>query len=92
MNETIKSVEITNWQEYLSKLEGSQRELILDNPKQIEKMTNEQFKEGFSNLVGTNYSSYLKKLIKKMMEKLTNKQREVFLKLYWESQTEREVV
>ena len=83
--------QITNWEEYLFEFEGSQKEILLDNPKQIEKMTDQQFKEGFSDLIGTNYSPHLEKLIKKMMDELTDKQRQVLLKIYWESKTEREV-
>ncbi len=79
------------WEEYLETLESPQTELILDNPNLVEAMSEETFREGVANLMGTNYSPKLNRVIALMMDALTDKQRNVLNLIYWESKSLREV-
>lgn len=86
-----KNWNVNEWENYLKEIESPQTELLLDDPNYLNFLSEEKFKEGVSELIGTNYSSNLNAVIVLLMERLTKKQRTVLDLIFWQSKTLREV-
>ena len=86
-----KNWNVNDWENYLKEIESPQTELLLRNPNYVELMSEEQFREGVINLMGTNYYPQLNNIVSLLMDGLTEKQKNVLHYIFWESKTLREV-
>ena len=72
------------WEEYLSSIEISQKELLVDDYEIINNLSEERHKEGFSNLIGENFHPELKRFIDLVLNKLSPLQKKVLHYIFWE--------
>ena len=79
------------WEAYLTELEVDQTEVLLNQAGIVEAMPEDYYQEGFSELIGTNYSEKLSNMIALLMQALTERQQAVLKLLFWESKTIGEV-
>ncbi len=75
------------WESYLTEIEADQTEAILSQAGIVEQMPEDYYQEGFSELIGTNYSEKLTNMVSLLMQALTDRQQAVIKLLSWESYT-----
>lgn len=83
----MKGWSAEEWEKYLSELETPLTEKLLDEPYAVEQMSIERHEEGFSSLMGQNYTPHLKGLYGMVIDTLTPLQQKVITDIYWNHRT-----
>lgn len=79
------------WEEYLSNLDVPLTEKLLDDPIAVEQLSTQDHENGFSKLIGQNYTPKLGGLYAIIIEELTPLQRNVITQIYWNSMSLSEI-
>ena len=95
MKKISKSWSADTWEAYLSSLETQQTECLLEDPTQIENLSNEAH-EDFWALIdrdeqGKRDKSQLRSLIQTCLDVVSPREREILKKIFWENKSERAV-
>ena len=87
-----KSWSQATWEAYLDSLETKQQESLLDEPGDIENLSEEEYKD-FWMLVDKEEEEKerLKELVRASLDELTHKERKVIRKMFWEDKSERTI-
>lgn len=85
--DNLKQWRADEWEEYLSNIDVPLTEKLLDNPRAVENLSNEDYQKGFAQLIGQNYTPNLAKLCALIIEELTPLQKEVITQIFWQHRT-----
>ena len=87
-----KSWSQATWEAYLDSLETKQQESLLDEPGDIENLSEEEYKD-FWMLVDKEEEEKerLNRLVRASLDELTHKERKVIRKMFWEDKSERTI-
>ena len=76
------------WDEHLSRIEGKQTELLLDDPSMIDNISQEDYEQGFlaiSDCLNENTFQNLQETFLKILEEMTENQRQVLDYIFWKN-------
>ena len=91
IKESCKNWSPSTWEAYLQTLEVEQKEIIVDNPLELEEYSQEEH-DKYSNILGNRRDfPILQKHLLEAMKSLTFKQQKVLHNLFWKKMMLREV-
>ena len=92
MKKISKSWSQATWEAYLDSLETKQQESLLDEPGDIENLSEEEYKD-FWMLIDKEEEEKerLNRLVRASLDELTHKERKVIRKMFWEDKSERTI-